>query len=158
MQQRCSLYPVVFNIFLEKIKQRAMTPQHPLENDCFAYEAVEDGASVSIGGWPLCNLRFTDDIDLLGGTEEEQLIERLEKTAAGCGVEINSNKGKILLNCIKPRPSTNIWTNGKTLEEVEQFKYLGSTHNKDNISIKEVESRLVQAQSAITRLSALRKN
>ena len=38
--------------------------------------------------------------DLLGGSEEElqQLSERLEKTAAD----------------IKPRPSTNIWMNGKT--------------------------------------------
>ena len=63
------------NIFLEKMMQKALTPQHPSENDCFAGDAVEDAeetdiqlwSSVSIGGRPLCNLRFTNDIDLLGG-------------------------------------------------------------------------------------------
>ena len=39
----------------------------------------------SIAGCLLCNLQFADDIDLLGGSEEEvqQLTERLKKTAAG---------------------------------------------------------------------------
>ena len=45
---------------------------------------------VSIGGRPLCNLQCADNIDLLGDSEEElhQLTERLEKAAAGNGVEI----------------------------------------------------------------------
>ena len=49
---------------------------------------------VSIGARPLCNLRFANDIDLLGGSEEElqQFAERLEKTAADYGVEISSDK------------------------------------------------------------------
>ena len=82
--------------------------------------------SVSIGGQPLFNLRFADDIDLLGGSEEElqQSIERLEKTAVGYGMEISSHKSKILVNSIKPRPSTDIRMNGKVLEEMDQFKYL----------------------------------
>ena len=85
--------------------------------------------SVSIGGQPLFNLRFADDIDLLGGSEEElqQSIERLEKTAVGYGMEISSHKSKILVNSIKPRP----WMNGKVLKEVDQFKYFGSTQTKD---------------------------
>ena len=93
---------------------------------------------VSIERRPLCDLQLADDIDLLEGSEEElqQLTERLEKTAASYGVEINSYKSKILVNSIKQRPSTNIWMNGKTLEEVDQFKYLGSTHTKDGTSAK----------------------
>ena len=37
-------------------------------------------SSVSLGGRPLCTLRFTDDIDLLGGSEEElqQITKRME--------------------------------------------------------------------------------
>ena len=72
--------------------QKASTPQHLSENDCFADDAVEDAeetdiplSSVFIRGRPLCNLQFVDDIDLLTGSEEElqQLAERLNKTAAG---------------------------------------------------------------------------
>ena len=56
-----------------------------MENDYFADDAVEDAEKidtpVSIGRQPLCNLRFTDAIDLLRGSEEklQQLTERLEK-------------------------------------------------------------------------------
>ena len=50
----------------------------------------------SIGGRPLCNLQFVDDIDLLWSSEEElqQINEKLEKTAAGYGMEISSDKSK----------------------------------------------------------------
>ena len=63
--------------------------------------------TVSIGERPLCNLRIADNIDLLGGSEEErqQLTERLEKTSAGLlHMEISSDKSKLIVNSIKPRP------------------------------------------------------
>ena len=47
---------------------------------------------------------------------------------------------------------------GQTLEEVDQFKYLGSTQTKDGTSVKEVKIRLAQAHSAMTRLAILWKN
>ena len=46
-------------------------------------------------------------------------------------MEFNSDKSKILVNSIKPRPSTNVQMNGQKLEEVDQFKYLGCTQSKD---------------------------
>ena len=100
---------------------------------------------MSTRGRPLCNLRFAD-IDVLGSSEEElqQHIERLEKTAAGYGIEISSDKSKILVNSIKPWPTTNIWMNGKALEQWNKFKYIGSTQTKDGTSIKEVIIRLAQ--------------
>lgn len=52
----CLLSPVLFNVYLENIMQ----------------DAVSDfNAPISIGGRPLCNLCFTDDIDLMGGSEAE---------------------------------------------------------------------------------------
>ena len=108
---------------------------------------------MSIGGRPPCNLRFADDIDLLGSREEElqQLTQRLEETAAEYRMEISSDKSKILVNSIKPIPSTNnIQVNGQTLEEVDQFNYLGSTQTKDGASVKAVKIRLAQAHSAMT--------
>ena len=48
--------------------------------------------------------------------------------------------------------------NGQTLEEVDQFKYLGSTQTKDGTSVKEVKIRLAQAHSAMARLAILWKN
>ena len=71
--------------------QKTLTPQHPSNDDRFAGDAVKDAeetgiplSSVSIVGRSLCNLRFADDIDLLGGSDKLQQIasERLEKAAA----------------------------------------------------------------------------
>ena len=45
-------------------------------------------------------------------------------------MDINSDNRKILVNSTKPRPSTNIWMNGKVLEEVEQLKDVGSIPRK----------------------------
>ena len=107
-------------------------------------------SSLSIEGQPLCNLQLADDISLLGGSEDElqQHTERLEKTiTAGYGMEISSNKSKVLVNSIKPRPSTNIWMNGKLLNEVELLKYFGFTQTRDATSIKEVKVRLAQAHT-----------
>ena len=39
-------------------------------------------------------------------------------------MEISFDKNKILVNSIKPRPSTNVRMNEKPLEEVGQYKYL----------------------------------
>ena len=58
--------------------QKALTPMHSSVNDCFADDAVEEAEetdtplpSLSIGGQPLCNLQFADDIDLLTSSAEE---------------------------------------------------------------------------------------
>ena len=104
--------------------QKALTPVSSPENDCFADDAIEEAdesdtplSSVPNGGRPLCNLRFADDIDLLGKSEEElqQLTQRLDGIAAEHGMEISSDKSKILVNSIKARPPTNIQMTGQTL-------------------------------------------
>ena len=121
--------------------QKILTPVTSSDNDSFADDAAQEAeetdtllSSVFIGGRPLCNLRFADDIDLLGSSEKElqQLTQRLEKTAAENSVEINSDKSKILVNSIKPRPSTNIQMNGQTLKEVDHFKYLNNKPNTEH--------------------------
>ena len=89
-----------------KYNAKDMTPQRKSKDDQFAVIAEEFETSlspVSIGGRRPCNVRFADDIDLLGGSEEElqRLTERLEKTAAGYGMEISSDTSKFLVNSIK---------------------------------------------------------
>ena len=125
-----------------------MIHQHPSENDYCADDAAEDAeetdtplSSVTIGGRPLWNLRFANDTDLLGGTEEElqQLTEKLEKTAAGYGMEISSDKSKNSRQQHQPKTIYQRVDAWKTPEEVDPFKYLGSTLTKDGTSVKEVK-------------------
>ena len=62
------------------------------------YDRRLDGhaGTVSIGGRPLTNLRFADDIDGLAGSEEElgELLGRLEKASKDYGMEISGEKTK----------------------------------------------------------------
>ena len=68
VRQGCLLSPVLFNIFLEKIMQETLHDHH---------------TSISIGGRPLCNLRFADDIDLMAGSNSElqNLTDKLSSSA-----------------------------------------------------------------------------
>ena len=59
------------------------------------------------------------------------------------GLLVHSDKSKILVNSINPRPFTNIWMNGKALEEVDPI----------GTSIKEVTIRRAQAYWAIRRMT-----
>ena len=56
--------------------------------------------AVSIGGRPVTNLRFADDIDGLAGSEDElrELIAKLVKISTAYGMAINAEKTKIMSN------------------------------------------------------------
>ena len=54
---------------------------------------------ISIGGRPLCNLRFADDIDLTGGNEAElQDLTARPETPGAYGIGVSSEKITILVN------------------------------------------------------------
>ena len=141
VRQGCLLSPVLFNVFLENIMEEALQEFH---------------TSISIGGRPISNLRFADDIDLMGKSEAElqELTTRLEEVARAYGMEILSEeKSKILVNSHNQLTPTNITMNGQTLEEVKDFKYLGSFVSEDGSSTKEIKTRIGIATSAMTRLA-----
>ena len=64
-------------------------------------DALEDHEStVSIGGWAITNLCFTDDINGLAGEEEElaTLVACLDKASTANGMEISAEKTKLMTN------------------------------------------------------------
>ena len=112
-----------------------MTPQYPSENDCFADDGVEDAEKKLTSHCcqyqseaTAFQLQFADDIDLIETVKKNNnnsLKAKLEKTVACYRMEM------VL---------------GKTLEEVDQLKYLGSTQTKHGTSMKEVRIRWAQAR------------
>ena len=109
-------------------------------------DALEDHEdTVSIGGRTITNIRLADDIDSLAGEEEElaKLVERLDY-----GVEISAEKMKLMTT---PVASTQIKVNGRKLETVTSFKYLGSVIT-DEVSKTEILSTIAQTTAAWTRL------
>ena len=129
-----------------------LTPQHTSENDCFACDAVREAeethiplSSFSIGGRPCCNLRFADDINLLGGTEKQQ---QLTETTYCCWFH-RDNQLKQKQNS---RQQHQVKTMYQYMDKRENAGRSGPvqiprTHKKKQRrkSIKEVKIRLAQA-------------
>ena len=142
-RQGCLLSPTLFNIFLERIMTEALK---------------EHQGTVSIGGRPISNLRFADDIDGLAGSEEEmlRLTGALSKAVKAFSMEINADKTKVMTN--NPEGfATNIQIDGQVLEAVKSFKYLGAIVS-DEGSKKEVVSRIAQATTMFQKLEKIWKD
>ena len=137
VRQVCLFSSTLFNIFLERI----MT------------DALEDHeGTASIRGGTITNLRFADDIDGFTGEKEElaYLVERLDKASTAYGMEISSEKTK-LMTINTSGINTDIKVNGQKLETVTSFKYLGSVIT-DEGSKPGILSRIAQTTTALTRL------
>ena len=81
VREECLLSSILFNLFLEQIMQEALHGHH---------------TSISIGGRPICNLRFADDIDLMGSSngELQDLTNRLVDKAKAYGMELSTQKAR----------------------------------------------------------------
>ena len=140
VRQGCLLSPTLFKIFLERIMA----------------DALEDRKStVSIGGRTISNLRLTDDIDGLAGSELElaNLVESLEKTSTSFGMQISVEKTKLMTNNTNGI-SSNIRVNGENLETVQSYKYLGAIVT-DEGSMSEIRSRIALTVAALTKLKII---
>ena len=79
--------------------------------------------TISIGGRPICNLHFADDIDLMVGSNSElqELTNKLIATASAYEMEISTAKSKVMVNSTK-NASVSIIMDGEKLEEESSFK------------------------------------
>ena len=75
-----------------------------------------------------CNLQFTSDNDLTGGSNGElhDLTNRLVGRARAHGMEVSTEKSKIMTNSMN-NISVDMSMNHQKLEEVTSFKYLQAT-------------------------------
>ena len=83
VRQGCFHSLILFNLFLETIMPETLHDHH---------------TSISVGGRPICNLRFDDDIDLMGGINGvlQDLTNRLVDRATAYGMDVSTEKTKIM--------------------------------------------------------------
>ena len=81
---------------------------------------LDHKGTVSIGGRVITNLRFADDIDDLGRSEHElvNLMNKIDSTSRTYGMEINTNKTKIMKNC-EGHFNNSIYLHGEIIESVD---------------------------------------
>ena len=83
--QGCLLSRILFNVLIERNTLETLN---------------DHNISISIAGRPIRNLRFTDDIDLMGGSngELQDLANRLVDRAKAYGMDVSTEKSKITTN------------------------------------------------------------
>ena len=108
--------------------------------------------TVNIGGRTIANVRFADDIDDLAGEEKElaKLVERLDKVSTTYGLEISTEKNKLMTNNTSS-------INKEIREKLQKLKTVTSFKNLcsvvfDEGSKPEILSKIAQTTATLTRL------
>ena len=146
VRQGCLLSPALFNVYVEEVVQEAL-------------EHFEGGAQ--LGGQKVARLQFADDIALLASSEHElqQSTALLDEKSRKYGMIVNADKTKTMVFA-RPADNTqvNITINGSHLEQVDKFKYLGSSFTENARSKTEIYTRIATANASITRTKMLWKD
>ena len=133
VRQGCCLSPSLFNLY----------------NECLIEEAVGKMGSFKIGGRKISTIKYADDLALITKTEEElqEMMTSLVETGRRYGMEINVNKSKVMMIASNVEP-LNIVIGNTRLEQVDYFKYLGSTITNNGECTNDIRTRIALAKAA----------
>ncbi len=111
-------------------------------------EALEEWESgFSVGGRMVTNQRYADDTTLLAGTKEEliELLERVRRASEKAGLYLNIGKTKVMTT----GDIGEVRVDGKDIEVVAKFVFLGALITKDGLCEKEVRRRIAMGKAAM---------
>ena len=115
----------------------------------------ETQAGINIAGRNTNNLRYADDTTLMAESEEElkSLLMKV-KQSENVGLKLNIQKTKIMAS----GPITSWEIDGKTVETVSVFIFLGSKITADGDCSREIKRRLLIGRKVMTNLDSIFKS
>ena len=118
-------------------------------------EKLDERSGSIVGGRAIWNIRYADDTTLLARskTELEKQALELQKCSHTFGLHINSTKTHVMVH----GSNDQIFLDGKAINQVDRFKYLGSMVGMDGDSTPEIGARLAIARDATSQLIGLWK-
>ena len=116
----------------------------------------EAQAGIKIARRNINNLRYADDTILMAESEEEMksLLMKVKEEHEKAGLKLNIQKSKIMAT-----GSITSWQiDGKTMETVTDFLFLGSKSTADGDCSHEIKRRLLFERKAMTNLDSMLKS
>lgn len=140
VRQGCCLSPSLFNLYGEWL----------------AREALKGCGNFRIGGRLINTIKYADDLVVLARNQRQlqYMMNRLVETGRKYGMEINIEKSKVMRISKREKP-LRITVDNQELENVEQFKYLGSLLTKDAHCTNEIRTRIAMAKAAFNKKRTL---
>jgi len=117
----------------------------------------ESYEGVVIGGRRITNLRYADDTTLLASTQERirKFFEGLVQEGACYNMYINAQKSKTMVVSRQDNISVQVDNEGESLEQVHDFKFLGSYKSADGDCTKEIKRRIALARQKAVVLASI---
>lgn len=141
VRQGCILSPLLFNLYSEAIFQESLGDK-------------EIGIKVN-GVW-INNIRYADDTVLVADNidDPQQLVDLVGGRSQNMGLNVNIKKTKFMVVTRETDQFRNsrLTYEGKPLERVQKFKYLGTWLHEEWSSEKEIACRIEQAGGAFMKL------
>ena len=112
--------------------------------------------SLTIAGKNNNNLEYADDTTLMAEREEElkSLLMKVKEESEKAGLKLNIQKTKIIAS----DPITSWEIDGKTVETVSDFIFLGSKITADGDCSHEIKRRLLLGRKVMTNLDSIFKS
>ena len=142
VRQGCPLSSLLFNIYVDRIVKEALE---------------ESNLGIRVGGNHVPTLRYADDTVLIEKDEVglQSLIEKVDRVGQKYGMRINAGKTKVMRIARKNNKPLQIQVGDRVLEEVKEFKYLGSIVTNDGSAERDVRTRIGIAKGAFCKMVVL---
>ena len=136
------LSPCLFNFYAEYIMQNARLD--------------EAQARIKIAGRDINNLRYADNTTLMAESEEElkSLLMKVKEESEKAGLKLKIQKTKIMASC----PIISWQIDGKTVETMTDFIFLGFKITADGVCSHEIKRHLFLGRKAMTNLDSMLKS
>ena len=117
-------------------------------------ELEEGQVGIKIAGSNINNLRYADNTTLMAESEElKSLLMKVKEESEKVGLKLNSQKTKTMTSS----PISSWQIDGKRVETVTDFIFLGSKITADNDCSHEIKRRLLLGRKFMTNLDSISK-